>query len=76
MFKELNELLSNFFKTSRKEYSKVNKNSVAERFNTSLGETLDNIENNFTVDIDDIIIRILELTKRKNIHIYHARITF
>ncbi|ABV51378.1 Hypothetical protein P9215_17651 [Prochlorococcus marinus str. MIT 9215] len=51
MFKELKESHSNFFKISRKQYSKVKKNSVAERFNISSGETLDIIENNFTVDL-------------------------
>tara|TARA_B100000945_G_C20257420_1_gene537545 strand:- start:536 stop:715 length:180 start_codon:yes stop_codon:yes gene_type:complete len=43
----------------------MKKNAVAERFNISSGETLDIIENNFTVDIDDIIVGILELTKSK-----------
>ena len=76
MFKELKESHSNFFKISRKQYSKVNKNSVAERFNISSGETLDIIENNFTVDFHNIIVGILELTISKNIHIYCAGITF
>ena len=65
MFKELKESHSNFFKVFRKEHSKVKKNSVAERFNISSGETLDIIENNFTVDFDDIIVGILELTISK-----------
>jgi len=55
MFKELKESHSNFFKISRKQYPKVNKNSVAERLNISSGETLDIIGKNFTVDFDDII---------------------
>ena len=65
MFKELKESHSNFFKISRKKYSKVNKNSVAEKFNISSGEAQDIIENNFTVDFDDIIVEILELTISK-----------
>ncbi|EEE40125.1 glycosyl transferase, family 2 [Prochlorococcus marinus str. MIT 9202] len=65
MFKELKESHSNFFKISRKQYSKVKKNSVAERFNIASGEALDIIENNFTVDFDDIILEILELTISK-----------
>ena len=65
MFKELKENYSNFFKISRKQYSKVKKNSVAERFNISSVEIFDIIENNFTLDIDDIIVGILKLTKSK-----------
>ncbi|WP_196218433.1 hypothetical protein [Prochlorococcus marinus] len=43
----------------------MKKNSVAERFNIASGEALDIIENNFTVDFDDIILEILELTISK-----------
>ena len=70
MFRELKENHSNFFNISRKQYSKVKKNSVSERFNIYSGETLDIIEKNFTVDIDDIIVWILELTKSKKISIF------
>ena len=63
VLKELKENFSDFFNIILlKQTSQGKKNAVVEGFNISSGQTLAIIESDFTVDIDDSIAAILELS--------------